>query len=155
VLGFGEPLANPEPGLTHSFPTPARLARADLAKIGLPRARAGALNALAAEVAEGRLQFDQLGDLDQAVPRLTALPGIGAWTAQYIAMRGLSEPDAFPAGDLGVVRALTRPGRKPAAGAIEARAEAWRPWRAYAVIALWTRPKNETSTPSRNRRRKK
>ena len=155
VLGFGEPLANPEPGLTHSFPTPARLARADLAKIGLPRARADALNALAAEVAEGRLQFDQLGDLDQAVPRLTALPGIGAWTAQYIAMRGLSEPDAFPAGDLGVVRALTRPGRKPAAGAIEARAEAWRPWRAYAVIALWTRPKNETSTPSRNRRRKK
>ena len=79
------------------------------------------------------------GSLDDAIARLTALPGVGDWTAHYIAMRGLRQPDAFPAADVGLLRAMTGPdGLRPTPAALIARAEVWRPWRAYAAQHLWT-----------------
>jgi AraC family transcriptional regulator of adaptative response / DNA-3-methyladenine glycosylase II len=143
VQALGEPLADTAcPELTHLFPTPAALARADLTRIGLTGARASALRSFAAGVAGGSVCLETLGDLDAAVARLTELPGIGEWTAQYIAMRALGEPDAFPAGDLGVRKALARSGRIPVAREVRDRAERWRPWRAYAVMALWRKERN-------------
>jgi AraC family transcriptional regulator of adaptative response / DNA-3-methyladenine glycosylase II len=137
VEGWGRPIAGGEPGLTHLFPTPAALAGADVERIGLPRARAATIRALAAAVASGALVLDGAAGLDDAIARLAALPGVGPWTAHYVAMRALGEPDAFPAGDLGVRRALGN-GRGPlTASAAERAAEAWRPWRAYAVFHLW------------------
>ena len=126
-------------GLTHIFPSPERLAEADLATLPMPRARAAALAALARAVAADPTIFDPRGDLPQAIARLKALAGIGEWTAQYIAMRQLREPDAFPSGDIGLMRAMAgADGLRPTAGALQARAEAWRPWRAYAALHLWT-----------------
>jgi len=138
VAAHGAPL--PEAlaggGVTHTFPTPEALAEAPVEKIGMPGARAEALRGLAAAARDGRIRFEAR-DPDAFVDELTALPGIGDWTAQYVAMRGLGEPDAFPAGDLGVRRALARNGRLPSIAAVRERAEAWRPWRAYAAVALW------------------
>jgi len=119
-------------GLTHLFPTPAALAAADLAGIGMPAARVAALQGLAAAVASGALQLDAARGLDDAVARFRALRGIGEWTAQYIAMRGLGEPDAFPFGDLVLCQALG-----VRAAELARAAEAWRPWRAYAALHLW------------------
>ncbi|HEY8038526.1 MAG TPA: AlkA N-terminal domain-containing protein [Polyangiaceae bacterium] len=119
-------------GLTHLFPTPAALVAADVASIGLPRARAEAIRGLARAVEAGARPFD-------AVERLTRLEGIGDWTAAYVAMRAGRDPDAFPAGDLGLRRALaTRRGALPSARALETISGAWRPWRAYAAMHLWT-----------------
>jgi AraC family transcriptional regulator of adaptative response / DNA-3-methyladenine glycosylase II len=121
--------------LTHRFPTAAEVARRgvdELAAIGLPRPRAAGLHGLATAIATGALRFDQL-DLGRFVDAACALPGVGPWTAHYLAMRALHLPDAFPAADLGVRKAL---GLAPAAAI--ARAEAWRPLRAYAVMHLWT-----------------
>ena len=137
VHAFGELLAEPAHGVTHAFPAPERLASADLSAVGLTRARAASLRALAGAVANGELQFERLGDLDAAVRKLMQLPGIGAWTAHYIAMRSLGEPDAFPAADLGLLRAMEGSRADPARE-LTKRSEAWRPWRAYAVMALWT-----------------
>jgi AraC family transcriptional regulator of adaptative response / DNA-3-methyladenine glycosylase II len=123
--------------LTHLFPTPAELAEADVASIGVPRARAETIRGLARAVAGGALVLDAALGLDDAVARLRALPGIGEWTAQYIAMRGLGEPDAFPAGDLGVRKALGNGRGLPSEAAVLRAAETWRPWRAYAVMHLW------------------
>jgi AraC family transcriptional regulator of adaptative response / DNA-3-methyladenine glycosylase II len=114
------------------FPTPDVLAQADLRGIGLTGARAQAVRALAAAVASGRLVLDSSPDPRETLARLAALPGIGGWTAEYVAMRALREPDAFPATDLGLRRALDLP-----AAALALRAEAWRPWRAYAAMLLW------------------
>ena len=143
--------------LTHVFPTPAAVAAAPLEKLGLTRARAAALRNFAAVVADGSLDLGAFRGLDDAVEKLSALPGIGDWTAQYLAMRALGEPDAFPAGDLGVRQALARAGRLPSEREVRARAERWRPWRAYAVLALWTEPrtpapasKRTTLKPHRN-----
>lgn len=137
VAAFGTTMEVDQPasdGLTHIFPTPEALAGADLTVIGLPRARAHAISALAAEVAREPSLLSAGSDVDQAVARLTALPGIGPWTAQYIAMRALREPDAFADTDLGLRRAWERLGAPtPLAEA----AEAWRPWRAYAALYLW------------------
>ena len=143
VRDWGEPLppavAGVVPGLTHTFPSAARLAAADLSTLPMPRARSGALATLARAAADDPGLFDPTGDLPTAIARLKALPGIGEWTAQYIAMRQLREPDAFPAGDIGLMRAMTGPdGVRPTAAALQARAEAWRPWRAYAALHLWT-----------------
>ena len=140
VRAFGTPLDQAQDGLTHLFPQPEALADADLAAIGLPRARAATIRGLAAAVVHGDLVLDASRGLEDAVARLVAIPGIGTWTAQYVALRALGEPDAFPAGDLGVRRALARGGRLPSLREARARAERWRPWRAYAVMALWTRP---------------
>jgi len=143
----GEPLRSPEGGLTHVFPTAAAVAAAPLERLGLTRARAAALRSFAGVVASGELDLGAFTGLDDAVARLTSLPGIGDWTAQYLAMRALGEPDAFPAGDLGVRQALARGAKLPSERDVRARAERWRPWRAYAVIALWTEPRTEAKPP--------
>jgi 3-methyladenine DNA glycosylase/8-oxoguanine DNA glycosylase len=134
---WGEPAAIDVPGLTHTFPSAARLADADLRPIGLPAARADAIRHLARVVSERSLVLDGARGLEATVAALTALPGIGPWTAQYIAMRAFREPDALPAGDLGVRHALTRNGRRPGRAEVIRLAEKWRPYRAYAVIYLW------------------
>jgi AraC family transcriptional regulator, regulatory protein of adaptative response / DNA-3-methyladenine glycosylase II len=140
VAMFSDPLeASVDDGLTHTFPTPSRIATSDMRLLGMPAARAEALSSLsAATVADPNL-FSPSQTLEAAVERLRSLRGIGEWTAQYIAMRALREPDAFPAADIGLMRALTQPdGIRPNAAAVLARAEAWRPWRAYAAQHLWT-----------------
>src|SRR6266568_2729648 len=121
-------------GLTHVFPEPEALANANLTSIGLPRARAETIQALARAVCGGQLSFDRIVDSDAFLTQLCEIPGIGKWTAQYVAMRALGEPDAFPSGDLGLLRALKlRSSRE-----LEQRAETWRPWRAYAAMYLWS-----------------
>ncbi|HEV3308331.1 MAG TPA: AlkA N-terminal domain-containing protein [Candidatus Sulfotelmatobacter sp.] len=150
---FGQPFP-PASGITHIFPEPRALADAKIASIGLPAARAETIRALARAVCDGGINFDGVFDSGDFLARLCEIPGIGNWTAQYIAMRALGEPDAFPSTDLGLLRALhiTSPRE------LERRAEAWRPWRAYAAVHLWnmagrsTNPdvtKSATSSPSR------
>jgi AraC family transcriptional regulator, regulatory protein of adaptative response / DNA-3-methyladenine glycosylase II len=135
VARIGRPIAGGCDGLTHLFPSPAALAAANLDGLGLTRARAGALHALASAVTQGALDFG--GTVEEVTARLTALPGFGAWTAEYVALRALAEPDAFPAADL-VLRRMTSDGGQPMTmRALEARAEAWRPWRGYAALHLW------------------
>jgi AraC family transcriptional regulator of adaptative response / DNA-3-methyladenine glycosylase II len=142
VRAHGTPLcgvfASTIEGLTHVFPRPQRLIDADLAALGMPRSRALALSSLAAAVAADPAIFGPSRGLEEAIAKLKSLSGIGEWTAQYIAMRELREPDAFPAADIGLMRALTGPdGRRPSPGELLARAESWRPWRAYAALHLW------------------
>ena len=122
-------------GLTHLFPTPAALAAADLAGLGITRTRAATLHALARAVLEHRIDFAAAPEA--VVAALAALPGIGPWTAQYVALRALGEPDALPTGDL-VLRRMAGPaGGILSARALEERARAWQPWRGYAVMHLW------------------
>jgi AraC family transcriptional regulator of adaptative response / DNA-3-methyladenine glycosylase II len=128
-----------EPGLTHLFPTPERLASADLAGLGLTGARQHSLRALAEAVLADRLRLHPGADPETARRELLALPGLGPWTADYIALRGLADPDAFPASDLGLRRALEHRGRRPTAVELAARARRWSPWRGYAAMALWAR----------------
>lgn len=123
-----------EAGLTHLFPTPEVLAQADLTRAGLTKARAATVQALARAVCNKKICFGEILDSQDFLARLREIPGIGAWTAQYIAMRALGEPDAFPAGDIALVRAL----QLSDARELEARAEVWRPWRAYAAMYLWS-----------------
>jgi len=137
VAAFGTPVASASAGLTHLFPAAHVVAAADLAPIGIPRARAATIRALAAAVADGTLRLDAALDLDDAIARLVAIPGVGEWTAHYIAMRALGEADAFPASDLGLRRALGNGAGPLAARDVERMAEAWRPWRAYAAMHLW------------------
>lgn len=150
VLAVGETIADPaarEQGLTHVFPTPRQLVHADLTVIGMPSARRMALVSLAAAVAAEPRIFGPRRSLEEAVARLRSLAGIGEWTAQYIAMRELREPDAFPAADVGLLRAMRDPlGARLAPAALLARAERWRPWRAYAALHLWA------SAPASNMR---
>ncbi|MET0335947.1 MAG: AlkA N-terminal domain-containing protein, partial [Rhizobacter sp.] len=141
---FGEPIASPWPEITHTFPSPERVASAaieHIAELGIIRARAGAIQALAQAWPEasrhlhGPLQ--ETREPDALIEMLKALPGIGPWTAHYIAMRALSWPDAFPPNDVAVLNAM-----KPLFGTTtqreaQALAERWRPWRAYAVLRLW------------------
>ena len=135
VAEWGRPLRSPDGALTHVFPTARVLADAGgeaIAKrVGMPRARGVAIATLAREVADGALVLDGTLPLDALVEKLCALPGVGMWTAQYLGMR-LGEPDAFPAGDLWLRRALDTDEK-----GLLARAEAWRPFRAYAAIHLW------------------
>jgi len=142
VARYGErltPAADPAPGLTTVFPRAERLATANLARLGMPRARGAALSAVARAAASDPTLFRPDRHLESGVARLRVLPGIGEWTAQYIALRALRDPDAFPAADLGLLHAMTGPdGTRPTAAALLARAEAWRPWRAYAAQHLWT-----------------
>ena len=140
VQRFGQPIETPFPGLDRLFPTAQALAAADAAdigRLGIVRQRVRALQALAAAVADGRLQLQPGADLDTTLATLTALPGIGDWSAQLIALRTLGWPDAWPAADIALLKALgqTAASRDPAAGTTIA--EAWRPWRGYAVFKLW------------------
>jgi AraC family transcriptional regulator of adaptative response / DNA-3-methyladenine glycosylase II len=138
VARFGETLREPDGGLTHVFPEPAALVGADPASMGMPRSRGVALLAVAAAVVADPQIFATGRGLEEAVAQLRSLPGIGEWTAQYIAMRQLREPDAFPAADIGLMRAMAdSAGVRPSATALLARAETWRPWRAYAAQHLW------------------
>jgi AraC family transcriptional regulator, regulatory protein of adaptative response / DNA-3-methyladenine glycosylase II len=153
VARFGRPL--PETvaahGLTHLFPAPAELADADLSGCGLTPDRARTIRHVARAVADGRIHFQRACTLDDIAARWTELPGIGPWTAQYIAMRALGHPDACPAEDLVLRKALSEDGTPLTARALRARAEAWRPWRAYAVIHLW-REAGATPSPARHAR---
>ncbi len=121
-------------GLTHVFPQPAVLADADLRSIGLTKARAETIRAFARAVRDGEIRFGGITESQSFLRRLCEVPGIGSWTAQYVAMRALGEPDAFPSGDLGLAHALGLEGTRE----LERRAEAWRPWRAYAAMYLWS-----------------
>jgi AraC family transcriptional regulator of adaptative response / DNA-3-methyladenine glycosylase II len=144
---FGQAL-NLGHGLSRLAPLPEALAAAGaerIMRIGLPRARAATIHALAAAVAEGRLSFSRAADLNGFLARFRALPGIGDWTAQYVAMRAFGDPDAFPASDQGVLRAA---GARSAAG-IEKRSLAWRPYRAYAAMYLWQAGGGERMKPRR------
>lgn len=132
VSSFGKPFGSVD-GLTHLFPAPEVLADAKLTRIGLTGARADAIRSLARAVCDGRISFESVVDSDTLLNRLCELPGIGKWTAQYVAMRALGEPDAFPSGDLG----LLRPMALGTSRELERHAEAWRPWRAYAAMYLW------------------
>jgi len=119
--------------LRHLFPEPKRIARARLARIGLTSGRARAVRALARAVEREELQLDGAADPEVMKTRLLRLPGVGEWTAGYVAMRALRDPDALPAGDLGLRRALEVPARH-----LEGRCEGWRPWRAYGAMHVWT-----------------
>jgi AraC family transcriptional regulator of adaptative response / DNA-3-methyladenine glycosylase II len=157
---LGTPLAPAlsHPALTHLFPMPEMLADADLSTIGLTRARADTVRTVARALLDGRIDFRPERTLDEFVARWVALPGIGPWTAQYVALRALGHPDAFPAEDLVLQRALAGDRTRLAAKALTAQAEAWRPWRAYAVILLWrdsmsapAAPSNASAPPKRKR----
>jgi AraC family transcriptional regulator, regulatory protein of adaptative response / DNA-3-methyladenine glycosylase II len=151
VARAGRAIAGGADGLTHLFPSPAGLARADLTGLGLTGARARALHTLAQAADEGAL--DLTASTDAVMAALTALPGLGAWTAQYVALRALGEPDAFPTGDLVLRRAAASGGPPLSARALEARAEGWRPWRGYAVLHLW-QAASEQGAPRVGRTRK-
>jgi AraC family transcriptional regulator of adaptative response / DNA-3-methyladenine glycosylase II len=137
---YGEPLPREvrPAGLNLLFPRPDVLARARLERLGLTRAKAGAIRALARAVVAGELVLDPSSDPEETMDKLRGLPGIGDWTAQYVAMRALDHPDAFPATDLGLRQALGNGAdRLPTGRELEAIAERWRPWRAYAAVCLW------------------
>jgi AraC family transcriptional regulator, regulatory protein of adaptative response / DNA-3-methyladenine glycosylase II len=119
---------------THLFPPAATLADAAVERIGIPAARGRAIQSFARAVADGRVSFDADTDRREFRERLLALPGIGEWTAEYIALRALGDPDAFPSSDLGLLKATGA----SSAGKLNRHAEAWRPWRGYAALHLWT-----------------
>lgn len=121
--------------LTHLFPDATCLEGAQIS--GMPRSRAATLSSLASRALDDRGLFGPYTDLQTAIARLRSMSGVGEWTAQYIAMRALREPDAFPATDIALQRALAGTGERPAAAEMLARAQAWRPWRAYAALHLW------------------
>ena len=149
VERFGTPLATPIDGLTRLFPTPATLATAtgdELGQLGLVRQRQAAIHALAQAVSSGQIRLHAGADVAATMDALKALPGIGAWTADYIALRALRWPDAFPSGDVALQKALAPEGQRLTARAAESRAERWRPWRAYAVIRAWHSPLHSLST---------
>ena len=133
----GMPATPPDPALTRLFPTPAVISQADPAGLGIPVARGRALVGLAAVLARGDLVIDAGADRATVERRLLVLPGIGRWTASYVALRALGDPDAFVATDLGVRRALERAGLPGDPARATRLAERWRPWRAYAVQYLW------------------
>ena len=136
---FGEPVPSSEEydGLTRLFPRPEVLAEVDPAELPMPRARGRALNALCAAVAAGDLPLDRSADRVDVRGRLLALPGIGPWTAGYVSMRALGDPDVFLPTDAGVRHALARHGQAGPRQA-ETLATTWRPWRSYALMHLWT-----------------
>jgi AraC family transcriptional regulator of adaptative response / DNA-3-methyladenine glycosylase II len=136
VARVGRPIAPGADGLTHLFPSAAAIASADLDGLGLTGARIATLRVLARAVADGVIDFG--APADEIVAALTALPGVGAWTAQYVALRGLNEPDAFPSGDVVLRRLASANGTPLTRRALDARAAAWRPWRGYATVHLWS-----------------
>jgi AraC family transcriptional regulator of adaptative response / DNA-3-methyladenine glycosylase II len=136
VERFGAPLKTPFDDLQRLFPQPETIAHADpdsIGSLGIVRQRVGALQALARAVCDGSLELHRAAPLHDTLQRLRALPGCGEWTAQMIAMRVLAWPDAFPASDIGVLNAL---GTRDIALAAQ-QADAWQPWRSYAVMRLW------------------
>lgn len=150
VSTFGQRFSGAS-GLTHLFPAPKVLAEADLTRVGLTKARARTIRDLARAVCDGRISFEGVVNSEAFLTRLCGIFGIGEWTAQYVAMRALGEPDAFPSSDLGLLRALnlTR------ARELEQRAETWRPWRAYAAMYLWRFGASQKAGASRSSKNQK
>jgi AraC family transcriptional regulator of adaptative response / DNA-3-methyladenine glycosylase II len=148
---FGRPFCGPA-GLTHIFPTPPVLAHAQLGDIGLTGARVETIRALARAVCNGKIRFEGGATSESLLNQLREIAGIGKWTAQYVAMRALGEPDAFPSSDLGLLRAMALQNSYD----LELRAEDWRPWRAYAAMYLWRiynqRPTLESTTTRKNQK---
>lgn len=130
VAAYGRPLTQPEDGLTHLFPDAATLAGIDPGDLPMPRARGRALTGLCDALADGSVALDRGPDRDDVRRRLLALPGIGPWTADYVALRALGHPDVFLPTDVGVRQALARAGA-------DLDDQAWRPWRSYALVHLW------------------
>lgn len=143
VRKFGQPFGAVG-GITHLFPTPEVLADADLETIGLPRVKADAIRELARAVRDGRVSFEKFAHTDALLARLHEIPGIGRCAAQWVAMRALREPDAIPSLDPELARALGAAD----ASEVEKRSEAWRPWRAYAAIYLWSFGDGISARPS-------
>ncbi len=133
---WGEPVELD--GLTRLFPRPEVLATATIG--GMPGARATSISRLGERAAANPGLFERGGDLAASIAGLRALPGVGEWTAHYIAMRALREPDAFPAADIGLMRAMDDGRGRPSPATLLALSQAWRPWRAYAALHLWTAP---------------
>ncbi len=142
VAGYGQPLREPlaalEAGLTHLFPEPAAVAEAASSDLAVPAARREALRELAHALDRGDIVLDPGSDREEARRKLLALRGVGPWTASYIAMRALGNPDAFLPTDLGVRRAVGTLGQPNDPGSLEQLSERWRPWRSYAVQHLWS-----------------
>lgn len=156
AAAHGTPLADALPNcetaqqatLAHAFPTAGAIAALDPEELPMPRARGRALVGLCAALAEGEIVLDPGADREETRRQLVALPGIGPWTAEYVAMRALGDPDAFPASDLGIRHALAALDQPHDARAAAALSERWRPWRAYAALHLWA-----TLTPDQGARR--
>jgi AraC family transcriptional regulator of adaptative response / DNA-3-methyladenine glycosylase II len=137
----GTPVSRAQSGhevLTHVFATPQQIVAADLVNFGMPAARMKALQSLARTAITDPGLFDPSGMREDVLVRMLALPGFGEWTVQYWALRALRDADAFPAADIGLLRAMTTNGKRLSPEALTKRAEAWRPWRAYAAQHLWT-----------------
>ncbi|MEO7980795.1 MAG: AlkA N-terminal domain-containing protein [Sporichthyaceae bacterium] len=146
VTSYGKPLTRADDGLTHHFPTVDVLAEVDPASLPMPRTRGRTVVGLAAAVAAGEVDLDTAADRARTETALLALPGIGPWTADYLRMRVLGDPDSFLASDLGVRRGLERLGAAGDPRSAAAAAQAWRPWRSYALMHLWDvamRPRTE------------
>ena len=137
---YGEAFRNSSvDGLTHVFPAPEKLARARFNNIGLTKSRAETIRRVARAVIGGDVSFDTSQDPEDFRDSMLAIRGIGDWTAQYIAMRALKNPDAFPASDLGLLRAFDDEyGERLRPAALEQLSQSWRPWRAYAALLLWS-----------------
>jgi AraC family transcriptional regulator of adaptative response / DNA-3-methyladenine glycosylase II len=134
---FGDAVTTPYPALQRVFPSAQAVAMRsieDIAELGIIAARARTIRSLAQAIADKKLALEPLANVESTLAALKAIPGIGDWTAQYIAMRALAWPDAFPHTDYGVMKALNETNAKR----VLEKAEAWRPWRAYAVMHLWT-----------------
>ncbi|MGI9092916.1 MAG: AlkA N-terminal domain-containing protein [Mycobacteriales bacterium] len=145
VEKLGKPLDRPTSVVTHHFPAAQTIADADLSDIGLTRARIKTLRALATAVADDGLSLDRGADRAATERALLALPGFGPWTASYVAMRALGDPDAFPASDLGLLRASKALGGPDDAAGLAEYSLRWRPWRSYAAQHLWTHPTTKGS----------
>jgi AraC family transcriptional regulator, regulatory protein of adaptative response / DNA-3-methyladenine glycosylase II len=137
VTAHGERVKIADPTLTHLFPSADAIADADLSRLGVPATRRATVHALSRAVQRGDLALDPGADRTDVYHRLRELPGIGEWTAGYIVMRALGDPDTFLSGDLGIKKAGARLGLGNTARAISEHANAWRPWRTYATHQLW------------------
>jgi AraC family transcriptional regulator of adaptative response / DNA-3-methyladenine glycosylase II len=135
AAAYGEPVVDPDGGLSRLFPEPAALAA--VSELALPRSRRASFAALATALADGRIDLSVGSDWHEARARLATVPGVGQWTVETIAMRGLGDPDAFPVTDLGVRSAAGAAGLPTTPGELTGRAAVWRPWRSYAVQYLW------------------
>jgi AraC family transcriptional regulator, regulatory protein of adaptative response / DNA-3-methyladenine glycosylase II len=136
VEEFGEKRTNTIDGLDRVFPTARQLASALLESIGIPKSRAVTVRALATAVLNQQIDFRAGQRLDEFVERATQLPGVGLWTAHYVAMRALNHPDAFPASDQ-ILRKILGEGKPLSESKVETISQSWRPWRAYAALHLW------------------
>jgi AraC family transcriptional regulator of adaptative response / DNA-3-methyladenine glycosylase II len=135
--GLGRPLPAPDGTLTHAFPSPEALAEAPDAVLRMPRARQRTIRILAGELAGGDLDVAPGADVQEVRAALLALPGVGPWTAEYVAMRAAGDPDAFPASDLGLLRGAATLGLPSEPRGLAAHAERWRPFRSYGAQRLW------------------